>query len=84
VQQQEAAAFRPIFDFRFRFCWTFPRAHPTLFAAAGLGGNAVPAKKQNKCLLCGKPSLKAICNACADRVNSEAVHKKKKEHKGTH
>jgi hypothetical protein len=49
-----------------------------------LGGNAVPAKKQNKCLLCGKPSLKAICSACADRVNSEAVHKKKKEHKGTH
>ncbi len=37
--------------------------------------------KQQKCLLCGKPSPKSICAACSDRVQSEALHKKKKQEK---
>ncbi len=41
-------------------------------------------KKKSVCMLCGKPSPKTICGPCSDRVNSEALHKKKKEHKGTH
>ncbi len=34
--------------------------------------------KSKKCLLCGKPSVKSICPACADQVQSEALNKKKK------
>jgi len=45
------------------------------------GVSALSAKKRSACLLCGKPSTTSICGHCSDRVNSEAVHKKKKEEK---
>lgn len=35
------------------------------------------------CMLCGKPSGETICHACADKVQGEAVNKKKREYKGT-
>ncbi|HLW82700.1 MAG TPA: hypothetical protein VKS20_11755 [Candidatus Acidoferrales bacterium] len=34
------------------------------------------------CAVCGKPSQQTICHACADRVQAEAVSKKKRENKG--
>jgi hypothetical protein len=37
--------------------------------------------KRQVCLLCGKPSSKTICDACADRLRGEALEKKKKEEK---
>ncbi len=39
-----------------------------------------PSKKQ-VCMICGKPSLKTICDACADKLRGEALEKKKKEEK---
>jgi predicted nucleic acid-binding Zn ribbon protein len=42
----------------------------------------VVAEKQHQvCLICGKPSPKTICDACADRLRGEALEKKKKEEK---
>ena len=35
-----------------------------------------------RCMLCGKPSGETICHACADKVQGEAVNKKKREYKG--
>ncbi len=38
-------------------------------------------KKHAVCMLCAKPSSKAICDACADRLRGEALDKKKKDEK---
>ena len=42
------------------------------------------ATKKHKavCMLCGKPSGKSICDACAQRVQSEHLDKKLKRDKG--
>lgn len=37
--------------------------------------------KKQVCMLCGKPSSKSICEACADKLRGEALNKKKKEEK---
>ena len=37
--------------------------------------------KQQVCLICGKPSAKSICAACADKLRGEALNKKKKDEK---
>jgi hypothetical protein len=34
--------------------------------------------KKEKCLMCGKDSESAICEACKDKVHAEATHKKRK------
>jgi recombinational DNA repair protein RecR len=34
------------------------------------------------CAVCGKLSQQTICHACADKVQAEAVSKKKRENKG--
>lgn len=34
------------------------------------------------CMLCGKPSVKSICDACAQRVQGEQLGKKVKHEKG--
>lgn len=34
------------------------------------------------CTVCGKASEKAICDACADKIQVEALAKKKREEKG--
>jgi len=39
-------------------------------------------KKQPVCMLCGQPSGKSICDACAQRVQGEQLGKKSKEGKG--
>ena len=41
-------------------------------------------KKHEKshCMLCGKESLKSICDACAQRVQGEHLDKKTKRDKG--
>lgn len=38
-------------------------------------------KKQQKCMLCGKPSPKTICESCSARVQGEALGKKKGDSK---
>jgi len=37
--------------------------------------------KKQVCLICGKPSIKTICDTCADKVRGEALNKKKKDEK---
>ncbi len=37
--------------------------------------------KKQVCMLCGKPSTKTICQACAEKLRGEALNKKKKEEK---
>ncbi len=37
--------------------------------------------KKKVCMICGKPSAKTICDACADKLRGEALNKKKKEEK---
>ncbi len=37
--------------------------------------------KKGVCLICGKPSAKSICPACADKLRGEALEKKKKDEK---
>lgn len=37
--------------------------------------------KKPVCMLCGKPSAKTICDACADKLRGEALDKKKKDQK---
>jgi len=32
-------------------------------------------------MVCGKPSTKTICDACADKLRGEALNRKKKEEK---
>jgi len=32
-------------------------------------------------MVCGKPSTKTICEACADKLRGEALNRKKKEEK---
>lgn len=39
-------------------------------------------KPKSVCMLCGKPSVKSICDACAQRVQGEQYSRKKKEEKG--
>jgi len=39
----------------------------------------VSKKKRQICMICGKPSAKEICEACAERLQGEALEKKKKE-----
>jgi predicted amidophosphoribosyltransferase len=40
-------------------------------------------KKKNHCMICGMESEKSICDACAAKVQGEAVDKKQKiEKKG--
>ena len=39
-------------------------------------------KKKSVCMLCGKPSVKSICDACAQRVQGEQYSRKKKEEQG--
>ncbi len=39
-----------------------------------------PSKKQ-VCMICGKPSTRTICNACADKLRGEALERKKKDEK---
>ncbi|HXE75956.1 MAG TPA: hypothetical protein VNN18_10025 [Candidatus Xenobia bacterium] len=38
-------------------------------------------KKKPVCMLCGKPSGKSICDACAQRVQGEHTDRKIKERK---
>jgi len=38
-------------------------------------------KKKSLCMICGKPSPKTICVACAGIVQGEALHHKKKDEK---
>jgi recombinational DNA repair protein RecR len=38
-------------------------------------------KKHAVCMLCAKPSSKAICDVCADHLRGEALDKKKKDEK---
>lgn len=38
-------------------------------------------KKKPVCMLCGKPSGKSICDACAQRVQGEHLDKKAKHEK---
>lgn len=33
------------------------------------------------CSICGKPSEKAICGACADKIRAEALARKKQQEK---
>ncbi len=42
---------------------------------------AVDQPKKQVCMLCGKPSTKTICQACAEKLRGEALNKKKKEEK---
>ena len=42
----------------------------------------MPPAKRQVCMICGKPSAKTICEACAEKVRGEALGKKKKEDKG--
>lgn len=39
-------------------------------------------KKKPVCMLCARPSLKSICDACAQRVQSEQLGKKAQREKG--
>lgn len=39
-------------------------------------------KRKAVCMLCGKPSVKSICNPCAQRVQGEHLDKKVKHEKG--
>lgn len=39
-------------------------------------------KSRSVCMLCGKPSVKSICDACAQRVQGEQYSRKKKEEHG--
>ncbi len=41
----------------------------------------MPEKKRQVCMMCGKPSEKTICNACAERLRGEALNRKKKDEK---
>jgi len=41
----------------------------------------VPPPKKQVCMVCGKPSTKTICDACADKLRGEALNRKKKEEK---
>jgi hypothetical protein len=36
-------------------------------------------KKKAVCMLCGKPSIKSICDACAQRVQGEHLDKKHRQ-----
>lgn len=40
-----------------------------------------PEHAKEVCNLCGKPSPRTICDACADRVRAEALDRKKHEEK---
>jgi hypothetical protein len=48
-------------------------------AMEGCEGGIMVKKKRAACLICGKPSAKKICEACAERLQGEALEKKKKE-----
>ncbi len=39
-------------------------------------------KRKQVCMLCGKPSVKSICDTCAQRVQSEHLDKKVQRDKG--
>ena len=39
-------------------------------------------KRKPVCMLCGKQSAKSICDACAQRVQGEQLHRKRKQDKG--
>ncbi len=39
-------------------------------------------KTKPVCMLCGKPSPKSICDACAQRVQGEQLGRKVKQDKG--
>ncbi len=39
-------------------------------------------KTKPVCMLCGKPSPKSICDACAQRVQGEQLGRKGKQDKG--
>lgn len=41
-----------------------------------------PEDRKRLCILCGKPSDKVICCACADKVSADAMEKKRWEEKG--
>jgi hypothetical protein len=43
--------------------------------------NVIMDKKHAVCMLCAKPSSKAICDVCADHLRGEALDKKKKDEK---
>jgi hypothetical protein len=40
------------------------------------------AGKSRLCIICGKPSDEMICGACADKIDADAVEKKRWEEKG--
>lgn len=44
-------------------------------------GETMSAQGKAVCLLCGKPSVKSICDACAQRVQGEHLNKKKQREK---
>jgi hypothetical protein len=39
-------------------------------------------KRKAVCMLCGKPSVKSICDHCAQRVQGEHLEKKTSREKG--
>jgi len=47
--------------------------------------SATPPKAQGHpkpiCSICGKPSEKAICGACADKIRADALARKKQQEK---
>ena len=43
---------------------------------------AMSEKTKPVCMLCGKPSPKSICDACAQRVQGEQLGRKSKQDKG--
>jgi hypothetical protein len=46
--------------------------------------NDVAEARKKLCMICAKPSTKAICDACSERLRGEALNKKKKEEKPKH
>ena len=39
-------------------------------------------RARENCLICGKHSEKTICDACSDKIRSNALARKKHENKG--
>lgn len=46
------------------------------------GGATSSGQSKRVCSICGKPSAKIICDACADKIRAEALARKKQMEKG--
>ena len=46
------------------------------------GRFSMTTKRKAVCMLCGKPSVKSICDHCAQRVQGEHLEKKTSREKG--